>query len=250
MAENSKIEWTHHTANLWWGCAEVHDGCDNCYAKALSHRWGFDIWGNSKRRMISSAFKDLDRYQRKAEEACEYHRVFIGSMMDIFEKSMPLLNPVRHYTETDDLRQELFSRIIAELYPNLFLLFLTKRPTNIPKYIPAGWMLKPEPNIMYGISVSDQKTFDTLVPQLLNIPGKHFISMEPQLGPISLKGHNLDRLDWLIQGGESGPHKRPFDLRWAYSMRKQCEDRGIPYFFKQIDKVHPIPESLQIRQFP
>src|SRR5690348_5904992 len=108
MAENSKIEWCHHTANLWWGCTEVHDGCDNCYARTLSNRWGFDVWGNGKRRLIAKTFTDLDRFQRKAQEANEYHRVFIGSMMDIFEKSMPLLNPVRHYKETDDLRQELF----------------------------------------------------------------------------------------------------------------------------------------------
>lgn len=152
---NIGISWCHATANLWWGCTEVHDGCDNCYARTLSHRWGFDVWGNSKRRLITKSFDDLNRFQKKAKAANEYHRVFIGSMMDIFEKSMPLMNPVRHYTQTDDLRQELFARIIAELYPNLILLFLTKRPTNIPKYIPAGWLDQPQPNIMYGVSVSD-----------------------------------------------------------------------------------------------
>lgn len=249
MAENSKIEWTKHTVNLVWGCTEVHAGCDSCYAKALSHRWGFDIWGNTKRRMIASAFKDLDKYQRKAKEAGEYHRVFIGSMMDIFEKPMPLLNPTDEFKTSGDLRDQLFLRVSLNYYSNLLLLLLTKRPSNIPKYT-HGHIDETNTNVMYGVSVSDQKTFDTLVPQLLSVPGKHFISMEPQLGPISLEGHDLSKLDWLIQGGESGHHKRSFNLEWAYSMRDQCKERGIPYFFKQIDKVQEIPESLQIRQFP
>lgn len=256
MAENSKIEWTNHTLNLWWGCTNVHAGCDHCYAEATSKWRGFDIWGNdNKRRLIKSAFNELDKFQRLAKEANTFHRVFIGSMMDIFEKSMPLLNPVRHYTETDDLRQELFTRIIAGLYPNLLLLFLTKRPSNIPKYVPAGWLDIPEENIMYGTSVSDQETFNTLVPQLLKVKGKHFLSIEPQLAQIDLsilrkfESESGQRIDWIIQGGESGPKKRPFNIAWAYYMREQCEEFGIPYFFKQIDKVQPIPEGLQIRQF-
>lgn len=256
MAQNSKIEWTHHTNNLWWGCTNVHTGCDNCYAEATSKWRGHNLWGNDTgRRLIKSAFSDLDKFQKLAAKAGEYHRVFIGSMMDIFEKSMPLVNPVDHLTETDDLRQELFTRISMGLYPNLILLLLSKRPSNIPKYVPAGWLDKPESNIIYGTSASDQETFDTMVRQLLKVPGKHFISIEPQIGFIDLsgladmEGRSGHRIDWIIQGGESGHHKRPFNLEWAYSMRDQCEEMGIPYFFKQIDKVQDIPENLMIRQF-
>jgi len=57
-------------------------------------------------------------------------------------------------------------------------------------------------------------------------------------------------VDWVIQGGESGGHKRPFQLEWARSMRDQCAKANVPYFFKQIDKIQPIPEDLMIRQFP
>ena len=46
MAENSKIEWTDHTVNLWWGCSKVHTGCKNCYAEKLSNRYGDDVWGD------------------------------------------------------------------------------------------------------------------------------------------------------------------------------------------------------------
>lgn len=253
MAQNSKIEWTHHTANLWWGCTEIHEGCDNCYAKAFSHRYdgGNSLWGaDVPRRRIKSVWKDLDKYQRDAAKVNEFHRVFVGSMMDIFEKSMPLLNPIDHYKETDDLRQELFARICAEIYPNLIFLFLTKRPSNIAKYVPAGWLDKPEPNVMYGTSVVSQSTFNTLVPQIAKIKGKKFLSIEPQLSLIVLNRNMLDEIDWIIQGGESGHHKRPFDLYWARAMRNQCEEFGIPYFFKQIDKIQEIPDDLKIRQFP
>lgn len=93
MAENSKIEWCDHKANLWWGCANVHSGCKNCFAETISHRWGNDVWGNDKpRKAIKSVWDDLNRFQRKAQEAGEMQTVFVGSMMDIFEKPMQLIN--------------------------------------------------------------------------------------------------------------------------------------------------------------
>ena len=58
------------------------------------------------------------------------------------------------------------------------------------------------------------------------------------------------KIDWVIQGGESGHGKRPFDIAWARAMRDQCKELGVPYFFKQIDKIQEIPEDLKIRQFP
>ena len=93
MAQDSKIEWCHHTANLWWGCTKVHAGCDHCYAETLSHRWGQDVWGNDKpRRLINVVWNDLRKFQNKAKQANAIHRVFVGSMMDIFEKEMPVGN--------------------------------------------------------------------------------------------------------------------------------------------------------------
>lgn len=252
MAENSKIEWTKHTANLWWGCTEVHAGCDNCYARVLSHRWGFDIWGNDKpRRRIQNTFNDLDKYQRIAAAAGEVHRVFINSMSDLFEKSTLLLNPFLHYTETEDIRQEFFTRIDAGLYPNLMLLLLTKRPSNIPKMVPAGWLENPPSNIMYGTSPVDQKTANTLIIQLLKIKGKKFLSVEPQIEQLTLMPYlKFGEINWVIQGGESGGHKRPFNTTWARLLRNECMQTNTPYFFKQIDKIQEIPEDLQIREFP
>ncbi len=57
-------------------------------------------------------------------------------------------------------------------------------------------------------------------------------------------------INWVIQGGESGPGKRPFNTDWARKLRDECAVTETPYFFKQIDKIQPIPEDLQIREFP
>lgn len=254
MAQDSKIEWTHHTANLWHGCTKVHEGCDNCYAETLSRRWGRDIWGNDKPRMyIKSVWNDLDKFQKLAAEANEIHSVFVGSMMDIFEKPMPVVDSKSNLWEkynTGHLRETLFDKISLHKFDNLMFLFLTKRPSNINKYIPTTWKTHPPKNVMFGTSPVNQETVDKLIPQLLEVKGKHFLSVEPQLDRVNLSAYLPYGIDWVIQGGESGHHKRPFNLDWAYFMKNQCESYNVPYFFKQIDKIKSIPQDLMIRQFP
>lgn len=256
MAQNSKIEWTNHTANLWHGCTKVHEGCDHCYAETLAKRWGNDIWGNDKpRKEIKSVWRDLAKYQRLAAAAGEMHRVFVGSMMDIFEKPMLLVNHLGgaimkdgDWVKTGLLREMLFEEIEYGYFPNLMFLLLTKRPSNINKYIPEIWKKTPPQNVMFGTSPVNQSTYNTLVKQLLQVKGKRFLSIEPQLDHIELG--DITGIDWIICGGESGHHRRPFNLEWAYSMKRQCEAAGVPFFFKQIDKIQPIPEDLMIREFP
>lgn len=252
MAQNSNIEWTHHTANLWWGCVEVHEGCDNCYAREWANKWRKGLWGNkTPRGIIKSFYKDLNRFQNQAKKLGVIHRVFIGSMMDIFEKPMPLVsyegNPLSF--DTGHLRDQLFEKISAGEYNNLLFLFLTKRPGNINKYIPASWKLAPPSNVMYGTSPVSQATADKLIPQLVAVNGRRFLSMEPQLEEVSISKH-ISGIDWVIQGGESGLKRRPFNLDWARKIKKECSDASVPYFFKQIDKVEPIPEDMLIREFP
>lgn len=289
VAENSKIEWTHHTVNPWWGCTKVHAGCDHCYAETFSHRWGHDVWGNDKPRKLTQKWQsDLCRYQKLAAAAGEIHRVFIGSMMDIFEKPMPVIDkdgdPVP--MTTGDFRGMLFHQISSDLYPNLMFLFLTKRPSNINKMIPEEWKTNPPANVMFGTSPVDQATANTLIPQLLQVNGKRFLSIEPQLGKVELdmiwvecpecKGSmstpiyeggehvggqacsrclipyqgKISGIHWVIVGGESGHGRRPFDPDWARSLREECSAGKIPFFMKQWDKVIPIPDDLLIRQFP
>ena len=267
---NIGISWCDYTCNLWHGCTKVHQGCNNCYAEAVAKRFGNDIWGIDKPRLqIKSVWTDLLKYQKIAKSKNEIHRVFVGSMMDIFEKPMNVVdskgdqvycNSANTWkTDTGLLRNEFFNNIDLQKYENLMFLLLTKRPSNINKYIPVHWKTNPPKNVMFGTSPVDQETFDKLVPQLYQVQGKRFLSIEPQLDFIDIekelptgKGQLPYGLlmDWIIQGGESGPNKRPFNLEWAYSMKRQCEKFDIPYFFKQIDKVQPIPDDLLIKQFP
>lgn len=267
MAQNSKIEWTDHTVNLWWGCSKVRTGCKNCYAENLSNRFGDNVWGEkAPRKRIKSAFKDLSKYQKQGEKEGRMIRVFVGSMMDIFEDSKSLMNPdeKNNYLTTSQLRLSLFYKINRGLYPNITFLFLTKRPENILDMIPLEWIGNFPENVWFGISVSDQKTYDELQNLEINYLGSGqllwelknwhsaniFLSIEPQVEEIDLRQHALTKPDWIIQGGESGPNKRPFDVEWGRSMRDQCRALGIPYFFKQIDKIQPIPKDLEIREFP
>ncbi len=260
--KDSKIEWCHHTANLWWGCTAVHAGCDHCYAKSWAERWGNNVWGNDKsRKEVLSVWRDLARFQQLAKDAGEIHRVFIGSMMDIFEKPMLLTdwkgNP-RPY-KTDALRNRLFEEVIPQS-PNLLFLLLTKRPSNINKYIPESWKTEPPENVMFGTSPVDQATANQLIMQLAQVKGKRFLSVEPQLEPVDLMapaiyqgktdGVLLDHVDWIINGGESGSHKRPFNTDWGKQLRDDCKAKGVPFFFKQIDKIQEIPADLMVREFP
>jgi protein gp37 len=250
---NSKIEWCHHTLNLWWGCTEVHEGCDQCYAKKLAHRWGYDVWGrDNHRRFIKSAFDMLDKLQKQAASKNEIHRVFIGSMMDIFEKPMPLFDEKTKEIigDTGEVRQSLFDKISVNAYPNLMFLFLTKRPSNVNKYIPESWKINPPVNVMFGTSVVNQATANTLIPQLLRVNGLRFLSVEPQLEDLSLiEWLPSGDLHWIIQGGESGTGRRPFDIDWGRKLKIECAFYNVPYFFKQVDKIIPIPEDLMVREF-
>lgn len=271
MADNSKIEWTHHTANPWWGCTRVHKGCDNCYAATLSNRWGKDLWDNNKRQYIKSTWGKFQKWNDAAKKAGEYHRVFVGSMMDIFEKSMPVYNadgtpmmlPIEPKSqsaqwETHDLRDHFFRSIVPK-YPNLMFLLLTKRPSNINKYIPEEWKTNPPRNVMFGASVVDMASARNVAHHLNFVNGAKFISVEPLLEDVDLANTAFtymddsgtkSTVDWIIVGGESGIKKRPFDADWARRIRKYCEMTGTAFFMKQMDKVEPIPEDLMIRQFP
>ncbi len=252
MALDSKIEWTHHTANLWWGCTEVHQGCDNCYARVWANRYG-TAWGNdAPRREIKGVWGNLLAMQAKAAAVGEIHRVFVGSMMDIFEKPMPVINTAGDAMpyNTDVLRRRFFEDIVPNS-PNLIFLLLTKRPSNINKYIPSEWLANPPRNVIYGASVVDNKSAIDVARHMSTVNGMKFFSVEPQLQFIDFsKDGLLNDIAWLIQGGESGPNRRPFITDWARHTRQVCEELGVAYFFKQIDKVLAIPDDLIIRHFP
>lgn len=252
MAEKTEIGWTDHTCNLHHGCTKVGIGCTNCYADNMSRRWGRDIWGNDKPRMIiKSAFSDLTRFQNNAFEANTIKNVFVGSMMDIFEKPMSMIdfNGNQLHINTDVPRQQLFQNISDNLYPNLMFLLLTKRPSNINKYIPEQWKTQPPKNVIFGTSPVNQETANNLINQLCQVNGRRFLSVEPQIDQLSiLPWLQAKLIDWVIVGGESGTRKRPYNTDWGRIIRDECFHTNTPFFFKQIDKVKAIPPDLLVRQ--
>lgn len=276
--ENSKIAWTNHTVNLWWGCYEVHAGCDNCYAKQLANRYHGPhlLWQQQGPRMIiKSAFNDIMKFQEKAAKLGVRQRVFMNSMSDLFEKSMPLVdhqhNVIPGYT-TQMLRAKFFA--VVERCPNLIFLCLTKRPSNIMKMVPDDWDGRIPENIMFGTSVVNQATADTLIPQLLDVQGKRFLSMEPLIGGVDLlmpirswefktsgSFHTTyfgDKIHWVIVGGESGHNARHMMLSWPQKILEQCQAAKVPFFMKQdsqtvnkdIHNIETFPVDLQVREFP
>ncbi|WP_276199018.1 phage Gp37/Gp68 family protein [Chelatococcus sp. XZ-Ab1] len=97
-------------------------------------------------------------------------------------------------------------------------------------YLDAPW---PLPNVWLGVSTEDQRRADERMPDLRETPAAvRFVSAEPLLGAIDFEPW-LDRIDWIIAGGESGPGARPMHPDWARSIRDQCAAAGVPFFFKQ-----------------
>lgn len=256
--ENSLISWCHDTANLWIGCMKVHEGCDNCYAEALDKRWKGGHWGGSaNRKMVNSVWDSLKRFQKIAEQTGENRRVFVGSMMDVFEKPYPVEdskgNLIAGLT-TGDIRDRFFNDVVPNS-PNLQFLLLTKRPGNIKKYVPKAWLTTPPDNVIYGTSAVNQQTANDLIGKLLDVPGRHFISAEPLLGPISFRWaawhdykfcegtsneyDGFKGIDWVIVGGESGHSARVMQPEWAQQIRDECLEAGVPFHFKQWGQHEP-----------
>lgn len=231
MAKNSKIEWTHHTFNPWWGCTKISPGCDFCYAEAWALRVGSQVWGaKAERRFFSEAhWAEPLRWNREAKDERQRRRVFCASMADVFE-NRPELEP---------WRQRLWALI--EQTPWLDWLLLTKRPSLVRRYAP--WVDEWPLNVWLGTTVESQEWADKRLPEIVEIPAAiRFLSCEPLLDGLSLEPW-LDRIDWVIAGGESGGRARPMNPEWARALRDQCQRFNVPFHFKQWGHWHPVNPS-------
>jgi protein gp37 len=170
--------------------------------------------------MIRGAFKSLDKINIKAWNAGRKDKVFVGSMMDIFEKPMPLSNvPMDDiafdYENTGQLRDELLYRIGIEDYPALIFQLLTKRPAGIRQDIPKLWYDHCPESVWFGVSAATQTEYihnvvnlGQCAPNSANL----FVSIEPMIEAIDPRSVALDpRFKWIIIGGESGSKARRFD---------------------------------------
>ncbi len=224
-----------NTFNLVWGCTKVSSGCKNCYAEALAKRYGYDVWGNTSRRPMSENYwKQPLVWDKRATKNGWREKVFCGSMCDWAEEHPDLREPRRR-----------LCRDLIPATPNLDWLLLTKRPQNIIDFVPTEWRAhkfgKVPTNVWLGTSAEDQKNFDARQAAMAKVdyllqPPVIFFSVEPMLGPVdisALKARKWEAKLWIICGGESGKDFRPMDLSWARSLRDQCKEMDIPFYFKQ-----------------
>lgn len=236
MSKHSRIEWTHHTFNPWWGCTKVSPGCKHCYAETWAKRLGQEVWGaRAHRRELTSAYwKQPKAWNAEAVRTGKRARVFCASMADVFEDRRDL-----------DARREKLWGIIEET-PNLDWLLLTKRPQNIAALAP--WSCRWPENVWLGATTENQRWLDQRVPVLVALAARVlFLSCEPLLGPLDLsrwleaaqRGDHR-KIDWIIGGGESGHHARPMHPEWLTSLRDQCVSAGIKFHFKQWGNWRPI----------
>lgn len=270
MGADSKIEWTHHTFNPWRGCTKVSEGCRFCYAESdLSVRLHGVVWGPQGARVVKaeSGWREPMAWQHAAEKAGERHRVFCASLADVFEG--PETMPAGSWRLVCAARQRLLATIAAT--PDLDWLLLTKRPEGVMARLHeaaddtrrmdhyfAGallakrWLNGHAPaNVWLGTSCENQATADARIPHLLRVPAAvRFLSAEPLLEQIDLclmtPGGipvNKHGVDWVIIGGESGPHARPCDMEWIRGIVMQCKAACVACFVKQLG-AWPLIDSL------
>ena len=235
MAKNSNIEWTHHTFNPWWGCQKVSPACKHCYAQTWAKRCGgSDLWGSrSKRRFFTDRhWNDPIKWDQKARESGVRERVFCASMADVFEKRSEL-----------DIHRERLWKLI-DLTPNLDWLLLTKRIEEVESLVP--WSNSWPKNVWLGTSVENQEYAEQRIDLLLATNAKiKFLSCEPLLGELNIE-HQLDNIDWVIAGGESGGKSRPTNPEWLRKLRDQCSNSNTAFHFKQWGNWFPIDSSTEL----
>lgn len=241
----TKIEWADRVWNPVTGCTKVSQGCKNCYAETMAKRF----WGSRK-------FSDIEFHEDRLNEPLKWRKpstVFVCSMSDLFHESV---------------RFEWIDKIfdIISKCPQHQFLILSKRPKRYIEYFQfvcnqavcsvEDVIASNESNIYWGVSIEDQNMADDRIPKLFELPvANRFVSIEPMLGAIELDYRNSDyshnhltgefhcsgmnepifdnKLDWVIVGGESGNKARPMNPDWVYKIKNDCQDAGVPFFFKQ-----------------
>jgi len=217
MAIGSTIEWTEATWNPVTGCTKVSAGCKHCYAERMAkrlramrqpnYRNGFEV-------TLQPQALDLPLRWRTPRT------IFVNSMSDLFHEAVP-----------SDYIRDVF-QVMHDADWHRFQV-LTKRSGRLRQLAPAlGW---PD-NIWMGVSVEDTKQTGRIDDLRATDAAVRFLSLEPLLGP--LDDLDLEGIDWVIAGGESGPGARPMDADWVRRIRDQCLKQETPFFFKQWGGVH------------
>ncbi|MBF0761694.1 phage Gp37/Gp68 family protein [Dysgonomonas mossii] len=210
--KTTKIEWTDKTWNPITGCSKISSGCKNCYAETMSIR--LKAMGTTKY---------ADGFQLTLHEEClneplawkKPHVIFVCSMSDIFHEKVP-------FSFVDKILK------VIEQTPQHNYQILTKRANRMNEY----FLNKKIPNnVWLGVTV-DVSSSKERIDSIRNIEASiKFLSCEPLLE--DLGELNLNNIDWVIVGGESGSKARPMEKEWVLSIKMQCEQSGSAFFFKQ-----------------
>ena len=224
----SAIEWTDRTWNPATGCTKISTGCKNCYAETLSKR--LKTMGQKK---YENEF-EYTEHENSIDQPLNWKKpsmIFVNSMSDLF-----------HENATDEFLEKVFY-VMKQANWHQFQI-LTKRPHLMKEFFDrterfyGGFNGIIPSNIWIGTSIENSDNLHRL--QILKqTPGRiKFISFEPLLGRIG--DVDLKEIDWVIVGGESGPHFRDvIKKEWVLEIRDVCERDSVAFFFKQWGGFRP-----------
>ena len=212
MATKSAIEWTEVTWNPITGCTKISPGCKHCYAERMAMRlqaMGQPNYVNGFQLTMHEHALELPLRWKKPRT------IFVNSMSDLFHKDVPVDFVLRVF--------DVMQRAAWHQYQ-----VLTKRSDRLLELDPQiPWAS----HIWMGVSVESQDYAYRIDHLRRTHAGIKFLSLEPLLGPLPKLA--LEKIDWVIVGGESGPRARSMDPAWVIDIRDQCRNANVPFFFKQ-----------------
>jgi len=217
MSQNSSIEWTDATWNPVRCCTKISPGCKHCYAETFAERFrgvnghpyeqGFDL------RLVPAKLAEPLRWRTSK-------MIFVNSMSDLFHDAVP-----------DNYIVAVAQVMVAAKWHTYQV--LTKRSERLRNLLNTKLGFAAEQrHIWWGVSVEDKEYGLPRIEDLRHTNAEvRFLSVEPLLediGKLDLQG-----IDWIIVGGESGAGARPMKKEWVLPLRDQCKRNGVPFFFKQ-----------------
>ena len=208
----SSIEWTDTTWNPVTGCTKISHGCKFCYAERLARR--LKAMNLEK---YSNGFK-VTTHESTLGDPLKWtspRLVFVNSMSDLFHEAVPTAF-VQSVFHTMNLAEQHVFQV------------LTKRPARV---VEVDHDLNWTPNIWLGTSIESMRWINRLDLLKQTSARVKFLSLEPLLG--RLPKLQLNGIDWVIVGGESGPGAREMQGAWVREIRDRCLQCEVPFFFKQ-----------------
>ena len=212
----SSIEWTDETWNPATGCVKISDGCKHCYAERFAERFR-----GVKNHPYEEGFDPTLRPDRLDQPYSwrTPRMVFVNSMSDMFGDFVP-----------DEYLARVFQ--VMRATPQHTYQVLTKRADRLRAWTSTQSWLADAKHIWLGVSVENKKYGVPRIEHLRRgIAGCRFLSVEPLLEDVGKL--DLRSIDWVIVGGESGPGARRMDPAWVRSVRDQCIEQCVAFFFKQ-----------------